>query len=92
MPNFSISYAKGPQGDKGPSGPTGPSGSSQTGTSSRIQSRSNINMPVTNFTNSKQSLNFSSSLITSIKQSDINAQLDNFTDKEQVYTFGPSIP
>jgi hypothetical protein len=105
MPNFSISksamYAKGPQGDKGPSGPTGPSGSSQTGTSSgssqtgtssRIQSRSNINMPVTNFTNSKQSVNFSSTLTTMIKQSDINAQLDNFTDKKQVYTFGPSIP
>jgi len=49
-------------------------------------------MPVTNFTNSKQTLNFSSTLTTIIKQSDINAQLDNFTNKEQVYTFGPSIP
>ena len=92
MPDFSISKTVGEKGDVGPLGPTGPSGSSQTGTSSRIQSRSNINMSVTNFTNSKQTLNFSSTLTTRIKQSDINAQLDNFTDKEQVYTFGPSIP
>ena len=104
MPEFSISKTvgvKGPMGPQGSSGPTGPSGTtgrtvttalSQTGTSSGSQSSSSINMPVTNFTNSKQSINFSSTLTTTIKQSNINAQLDNFTDKKQIYTFGPSIP
>ena len=75
---------QGPQGPQGPMGPTGPGKSNGQST--------NINIPVTDFSSIKQSINFSSTLTTTIKQSDINAQLDNFTNTKQVYTFGPSIP
>ena len=49
-----------------------------------------INMPITDFTSYKQSINYLTTV--NIQSSNINAQIDGWSEYEQVYTFGKSIP
>ena len=66
-------------------------GNADTATTVLNPSVSNtLNFPVSDFTVSKQSINYTSP--TTIVESNIDAQIDGVANIEQVYTFGQSIP